>query len=61
MPADSAIPLVHGKTKSKLVGKSLLYSVSVFLSIGVWLFGYVRSGLAYRTSIDGSCDRYDQG
>jgi len=39
MPPDSAIPLIHGKTNNKLVGKPLLYSVSVFLSIGVWLFG----------------------
>ncbi|KAK4685728.1 hypothetical protein P7C73_g4408, partial [Tremellales sp. Uapishka_1] len=40
MPADLAIPLVHGKTQHKLQGKKLLYGVSVFLSIGVWLFGY---------------------
>nr|XP_031859525.1 uncharacterized protein CI109_004987 [Kwoniella shandongensis]KAA5526597.1 hypothetical protein CI109_004987 [Kwoniella shandongensis] len=46
--SESGIPLVHGKTSSKLVGHSLLYSVSAFLSIGVWLFGYdqgVMSGI----------------
>ncbi|TYJ53900.1 hypothetical protein B9479_005449 [Cryptococcus floricola] len=46
--SDSAIPVVRGKTNNKLVGNSLLYSVSVFLSIGVWLFGYdqgVMSGV----------------
>jgi hypothetical protein len=35
----TAAPQVKGATKSRLVGKPLLYSVSVFLSIGVWLFG----------------------
>ncbi|WVN89794.1 uncharacterized protein L203_105024 [Cryptococcus depauperatus CBS 7841] len=43
-----AIPLARGKTQHKLVGHALLYSVSVFLSIGVWLFGYdqgVMSGV----------------
>ncbi|WVO17337.1 hypothetical protein L204_105029 [Cryptococcus depauperatus] len=45
---DPAIPLARGKTQHKLVGHALLYSVSVFLSIGVWLFGYdqgVMSGV----------------
>ncbi|ORY28027.1 putative receptor [Naematelia encephala] len=45
---DPSIPLVHAKTGSKLKGHALLYSVSVFLSIGVWLFGYdqgVMSGI----------------
>ena len=41
MPVDPAIPVVHGKTDNRLRGKSLLYSVTVFLSIGVWLFGCV--------------------
>ena len=48
MSDDISVPHVHGKTSSKLQGKSLLYSVSVFLSIGVWLFGYdqgVMSGI----------------
>ncbi|CAD6567981.1 MAG: hypothetical protein TREMPRED_004149, partial [Tremellales sp. Tagirdzhanova-0007] len=48
MPADPAIPRLQGRTKNKLVGKALLYSVSVYLSIGVWLFGYdqgVMSGI----------------
>ncbi|RSH87041.1 hypothetical protein EHS25_003529 [Saitozyma podzolica] len=48
MPTDPAIPVVHGRTSNKLQGKKLLYSVSVFLSIGVWLFGYdqgVMSGV----------------
>jgi hypothetical protein len=36
MPTDPA-------TSNKLQGKKLLYSVSVFLSIGVWLFGWVRT------------------
>jgi hypothetical protein len=49
MPSDPTIPLVHGKTNNKLKGKSLLYSVSVFLSIGVWLFGYVHSPDAFRS------------
>ncbi|OCF35876.1 hypothetical protein I316_02369 [Kwoniella heveanensis BCC8398] len=46
--SDPAIPLVHGKTDTRLKGHKLLYSVSVFLSIGVWLFGYdqgVMSGI----------------
>jgi len=45
---DPAIPIVHGKSASKLQGASLLYTVSCFLSIGVWLFGYdqgVMSGV----------------
>jgi len=44
----TAAPQVKGATKSRLIGKPLLYSVSVFLSIGVWLFGYdqgVMSGV----------------
>ncbi|WVW80564.1 hypothetical protein I302_102550 [Kwoniella bestiolae CBS 10118] len=46
--SDPSVPLVRGKTNAKLKGNSLLYSVSVFLSIGVWLFGYdqgVMSGI----------------
>nr|XP_019001641.1 uncharacterized protein I203_05844 [Kwoniella mangroviensis CBS 8507]OCF65102.1 hypothetical protein I203_05844 [Kwoniella mangroviensis CBS 8507] len=46
--SDPSVPLVRGKTNHKLKGNSLLYSVSVFLSIGVWLFGYdqgVMSGI----------------
>lgn len=31
----------HGPARSKLQGQPLLYSVSIFLSIGVWLFGCV--------------------
>ncbi|WWC72683.1 uncharacterized protein I206_106647 [Kwoniella pini CBS 10737] len=45
---DPSVPLVRGKTDHKLTGHKLLYSVSVFLSIGVWLFGYdqgVMSGI----------------
>ncbi|WVO19924.1 uncharacterized protein IAS62_001214 [Cryptococcus decagattii] len=45
---DPSIPVVYRKTQHKLVGHNLLYSVSVFLSIGVWLFGYdqgVMSGV----------------
>ncbi|RXK41044.1 hypothetical protein M231_01675 [Tremella mesenterica] len=48
MPTDPSLPHVHGQTAHKLKGKKLLYSVSVFLSIGVWLFGYdqgVMSGV----------------
>lgn len=33
------LPLSEIKTDSRLRGNRLLYSVSVFLSIGVWLFG----------------------
>ncbi|WWC65321.1 uncharacterized protein I303_107939 [Kwoniella dejecticola CBS 10117] len=46
--SDPSVPLVRGKTNHKLKGHKLLYSVSVFLSIGVWLFGYdqgVMSGI----------------
>lgn len=39
--AQPPVPVVHGTTKSRLRGTKLLYSVSVFLSIGVWLFGCV--------------------
>ncbi|WWC92436.1 uncharacterized protein L201_007394 [Kwoniella dendrophila CBS 6074] len=42
--SDPSVPLVRGKTDHKLKGHKLLYSVSVFLSIGVWLFG-VMSGI----------------
>ncbi|WRT70803.1 uncharacterized protein IL334_007802 [Kwoniella shivajii] len=38
--SEISVPLVRGKTDHKLKGHKLLYSVSVFLSIGVWLFGY---------------------
>lgn len=38
-PRALDIPLGELKTNSRLRGNSLLYSVSVFLSIGVWLFG----------------------
>ena len=45
MPPDSIdepdLALVGGKKRGKLRGKKLLYSVSVFISIGVWLFGQV--------------------
>ncbi len=33
------LPLGDIKSDSRLRGHALLYSVSVFLSIGVWLFG----------------------
>lgn len=36
---DPSIPIVNPKIQRKLVGHNLLYSVSAFLSIGVWLFG----------------------
>ncbi|BEJ11817.1 hypothetical protein CspHIS471_0202770 [Cutaneotrichosporon sp. HIS471] len=42
------LPLGDIKSDSRLRGHALLYSVSVFLSIGVWLFGYdqgVMSGI----------------
>lgn len=33
------LPVTDIKSDSRLRGNALLYSVSVFLSIGVWLFG----------------------
>jgi hypothetical protein len=36
----SDVPRMSGKTGSKIVGQKLLYGVSLFLSIGVWLFGF---------------------
>lgn len=36
----SDVPKMAGKTGSKVVGQKLLYGVSLFLSIGVWLFGF---------------------
>ncbi|KAK1923204.1 hypothetical protein DB88DRAFT_494227 [Papiliotrema laurentii] len=48
MPSNASVPLVRGQTDNRLKGRPLLYSVSVFLSIGVWLFGYdqgVMSGI----------------
>lgn len=38
-PILDHLPLDEIKSDSRLRGHSLLYSVSVFLSIGVWLFG----------------------
>ncbi|KAF9569873.1 general substrate transporter [Agrocybe pediades] len=41
-------PLIHRPRRRALVGKSLLYSISVFVSLGVFLFGYdqgVMSGI----------------
>lgn len=35
------MPAATGVNATGLRGHSLLYSVSVFLSIGVWLFGCV--------------------
>ncbi|KAL7423030.1 hypothetical protein Q5752_002329 [Cryptotrichosporon argae] len=48
---EPGVPVVRGSTGSKLRGTKLLYSVSAFISIGVWLFGYDQGYASSRARI----------